>query len=72
MHYESSHHINIVSHSFRFHWQRTNSLFGESVSAVEWEIPQDAQLGLYRIRHFGHHKDLMQQIKSYIGVSLDL
>lgn len=36
---------------------------------VEWEIPDNALVGLYRIRHFGYHKNLWGSIYPYSGTS---
>ncbi|KAI1292183.1 Neutral ceramidase [Halotydeus destructor] len=53
----------------RFYWHRTNSLFGESIATIIWDVPLDVKRGIYRIRHFGSSKSLLQQIKSYTAVS---
>jgi len=42
--------------SLVFEWRRTNSVLGTSEVDVTWEIENDAQGGLYRIRHFGASK----------------
>lgn len=53
----------------RFYWHRTNSLFGESQATIIWDMPKNVKPGIYRIRHFGAHKSLLQSVKSYVGVS---
>ena len=58
----------ILTFGLRFIWKKTNTFFGESQATVVWNIPLDIQQGHYRIRHFGHSKNIMQQIKSYTGV----
>lgn len=53
----------------KFFWHRTNTLFGESQATILWDIPNGTQPGIYRIRHFGAAKSLLQQIKPYVGTS---
>ncbi|XP_076318087.1 neutral ceramidase isoform X1 [Tachypleus tridentatus] len=53
----------------RFHWYRTSSIFGESRVIISWNIPSDASPGTYRIRHYGHRKNLLQVIRPYVGTS---
>ncbi|XP_067225343.1 neutral ceramidase isoform X3 [Chanodichthys erythropterus] len=56
----------------RFHWEK--GLAGRSRSKVEWHIPLTAQTGTYRIQHFGHYKQSMDNstiIKPYVGTSDD-
>lgn len=53
----------------KFFWHRTNTLFGESQATILWDIPNGTQPGIYRIRHFGAAKSLLQQIKPYFGTS---
>lgn len=40
----------------RFHWLKGSNR--QSTSKVEWYIPPSAASGLYRIKHFGHYKQL--------------
>ena len=40
----------------KLYWIRTNSLFGYSKVKITWEIPQDSEAGVYRIRHIGSYK----------------
>ncbi len=55
---------------FRFHWIK--GLAGRSRSKVEWHIPLTAQTGTYRIQHFGHYKQIMDNntiTTPYVGTS---
>ncbi|XP_016407454.1 neutral ceramidase [Sinocyclocheilus rhinocerous] len=54
----------------RFHWIK--GLAGRSQSKVEWHIPLTAQTGTYRIQHFGHYKQIMDNntiTTAYVGTS---
>ncbi|XP_036937767.1 neutral ceramidase isoform X2 [Acanthopagrus latus] len=54
----------------RFHWLKGSNR--QSNSTVEWHIPLAAPSGSYRIRHFGHYKQLRNLkpvITPYEGVS---
>ncbi|XP_036405721.1 neutral ceramidase [Megalops cyprinoides] len=54
----------------RFHWVKGSG--AQSNATVEWHIPPSAQLGSYRIRHFGHYKELKglrPVITAYEGTS---
>lgn len=53
----------------KFYWRRTAPLFGQSQATVTWDIPDDAAPGTYRIRHFGHSKNLLQMVSPYEGSS---
>ena len=53
----------------KFYWHRTNSIFGESKATITWDIPLNTTRGIYRIRHFGASKSLLQTIRPYIGVT---
>lgn len=53
----------------KFYWHRTNSIFGESQATITWDIPSTTSPGIYRIRHFGASKSLLQVIKPYVGIS---
>lgn len=56
----------------RFHWEK--GLVGRSRSKVEWHIPLTAQTGTYRIQHFGHYKQSVDNgtiIQPYVGTSDD-
>jgi len=58
---------NDASLETKFLWKRTNSLLGNSEVTIIWEIPNNVKPGNYIIRHFGAHKNFLQQIKSYSG-----
>ncbi|XP_038591585.1 neutral ceramidase [Micropterus salmoides] len=54
----------------RFHWLKGSNQ--QSNSTVEWHIPPSAPSGSYRIRHFGHYKQLKglrPVITPYEGIS---
>ncbi|KAL3177189.1 hypothetical protein MRX96_009884 [Rhipicephalus microplus] len=53
----------------RFYWRRTSGFLGQSEATVMWEIPQSAEPGVYRIRHFGHSKNILQVVTPYEGSS---
>lgn len=71
------------SWSTKFIWERTSTFLGESRAIVEWEIPPPSsssssssssptsgcQPGLYRIRHEGAHKSILQKVSQYEGQS---
>uniref|UniRef100_A0A8D0KY80 Neutral ceramidase n=1 Tax=Strix occidentalis caurina TaxID=311401 RepID=A0A8D0KY80_STROC len=45
---------NDASWDTRFYW--TKGLLGRSNVTIEWHIPPDTELGIYRIRYFGHYR----------------
>ncbi|XP_051472982.1 putative neutral ceramidase C isoform X2 [Apus apus] len=45
---------NDASWDTRFYWSK--GIFGQSKVTIEWHIPQDTELGVYRIRYFGHYR----------------
>ncbi|KAG5855430.1 hypothetical protein ANANG_G00048980 [Anguilla anguilla] len=54
----------------RFHWIKGGG--AQSNATVEWHIPSSARPGTYRIRHFGHFKEiklLKPVITAYEGTS---
>lgn len=53
----------------KFVWTRTNALLGYSEATVVWEMNAAVKPGLYRVTHSGSHKTILQQIKSYTGIS---
>uniref|UniRef100_A0A8C4DS38 Neutral ceramidase n=1 Tax=Dicentrarchus labrax TaxID=13489 RepID=A0A8C4DS38_DICLA len=62
----------ILNNAFgcRFHWLKGSNR--QSNSTVEWHIPPSAPSGSYRIRHFGHYKQmkgLRPVITPYKGTS---
>ena len=40
----------------KLYWTLTNAILGFSKVKITWEIPFDASLGVYRIRHVGAYK----------------
>uniref|UniRef100_A0A8P4KFA6 Neutral ceramidase n=1 Tax=Dicentrarchus labrax TaxID=13489 RepID=A0A8P4KFA6_DICLA len=61
---------NDASWETRFHWLKGSNR--QSNSTVEWHIPPSAPSGSYRIRHFGHYKQmkgLRPVITPYKGTS---
>lgn len=52
----------------RYIWHRTNFALAHSEVEIRWWVTQDVTPGTYRIRHFGHHKQLLfRQIEPYEG-----
>ncbi|KAM4715150.1 neutral ceramidase [Anableps anableps] len=47
---------NDASWETRFHWLKGTNR--QNNATVEWYIPTSAPIGSYRIRHFGHYKEL--------------
>ncbi|KFW91712.1 Neutral ceramidase, partial [Phalacrocorax carbo] len=45
---------NDASWDTRFYW--TKGYFGRSNVTIEWHIPPGTELGVYRIRYFGHYR----------------
>ena len=42
---------------FRFEWFRTDNWTGaESEAEIRWYVPENMQIGKYRISHSGHEK----------------
>ncbi|KAM4624315.1 neutral ceramidase [Polymixia lowei] len=55
----------------RFHWLKGSGR--QSNATVEWHIPASAQPGSYRIRHYGHYKQMKgfrPVITAYEGTSM--
>ena len=65
--------FSLSSSAKRFSWRHTGfigELTGESQATVEWDIPPSVTPGTYRIRHFGHHKEIFKStIVPYNGTS---
>lgn len=53
----------------KLHWTRTNVILGESTVTIEWEIPENAANGTYRIMHRGYHKDIFSSKHFYSGLT---
>ncbi|KMT05143.1 hypothetical protein BVRB_7g172910 [Beta vulgaris subsp. vulgaris] len=51
----------------RFKWSRPGKLSARSQATIEWRIPQGAQAGVYRIRHFGAAKGLFGSVHHFEG-----
>lgn len=52
---------------FRFRWERVSSLLGTSDVDTYWNIPEDTEIGTFRICHFGHNRQLLGSIFPYEG-----
>jgi len=52
-----------------FHWERTSTVLGTSEVRIVWEIPEDSEKGVYRIRYFGDAKSIGGKISAFEGVS---
>ena len=52
-----------------FIWNRDSVLLGTSDATVLWDIPLDTKPGLYRIRYFGDHKNIIGKIQEFEGAS---
>eukprot|EP00164_Ancoracysta_twista_P004307 GFYU01005800.1.p1 GENE.GFYU01005800.1~~GFYU01005800.1.p1 ORF type:complete len:712 (+),score=286.13 GFYU01005800.1:172-2307(+) len=48
-----------------FHWARHG--VSESIITITWDIPADADAGVYRIGHFGNSRSILQSVKAYSG-----
>ncbi|KAI9599014.1 Neutral/alkaline nonlysosomal ceramidase [Syncephalis fuscata] len=54
--------------STRYKWDKVNGL-GQNRAVIEWDIEADTIPGTYRIRHFGHHRTVFQQVIAHTGTS---
>jgi neutral ceramidase len=52
-----------------YRWSRVSTILGTSLVTATWTIPEDAQLGTYRIRHNGEFKERSGEINAYQGFS---
>jgi len=52
-----------------YEWKRTSTILGTSEVTISWEIPNDVEIGKYRIRYFGDSKSFDGEISSFEGVS---
>ena len=52
-----------------YEWKRTSTVWGTSEVTISWEIPNDVEIGRYRIKYFGDAKSLGGEISSFEGVS---
>ncbi|KAL2629939.1 hypothetical protein R1flu_014625 [Riccia fluitans] len=55
--------------STRFSWYRLRTMSPGSFAKISWEIPENVQAGIYRIRHFGAYKHLFGSVKHFTGTS---
>ncbi|GAB2242991.1 hypothetical protein Droror1_Dr00019766 [Drosera rotundifolia] len=53
----------------RFKWSRPLKLSTHSYATIEWRIPESAEPGVYRIRHFGASRSLFGSIHLFTGSS---
>jgi len=55
----------------KFIWDRPldNSLDSQSMAKILWDIPEDAAVGTYRIKHHGDAKSLRGKLTAFTGVS---
>ncbi|XP_053307311.1 putative neutral ceramidase C [Spea bombifrons] len=61
---------NDASWETRYYWHKGTG--NQSNGTVEWHIPSSVQPGIYRIRHFGHYKQLLvPRVTPYEGISSD-
>ncbi|XP_078658590.1 neutral ceramidase B-like isoform X2 [Branchiostoma floridae x Branchiostoma belcheri] len=60
---------NDASWDTMYKWKRTNVLVGHSEATITWTISPGTPPGIYRIRHFGHSKNLVGEITSFVGSS---
>ena len=51
----------------KFKWARSG--VSESVVTIEWDVPASAATGQYRIRYYGDHRNVLQQITPFTGTS---
>lgn len=50
-------------------WKRTSFILGHSTTDVIWTIPENAEEGNYRIRHFGSARHIFGGFTQYDGTS---
>ncbi|KAF7283401.1 hypothetical protein GWI33_000693 [Rhynchophorus ferrugineus] len=53
----------------RFIWKKTSVLMGTSEAEIQWDVRENIQPGVYRIRHFGYYKLILGGIFPYEGTS---
>ncbi|XP_049948668.1 neutral ceramidase-like isoform X1 [Schistocerca serialis cubense] len=51
----------------KFLWRRTSTPLGMSEATVVWSVPEDAEPGVYRLRHSGHSKYILGGVFPYSG-----
>ncbi|XP_061967068.1 neutral ceramidase 2-like [Populus nigra] len=53
-----------------FKWKSDNSSLYTSLATIEWEVPEEASSGVYRLRHFGSSKKAQHSpIEYFTGAS---
>ncbi|KAK1419244.1 hypothetical protein QVD17_28407 [Tagetes erecta] len=53
----------------KFKWSRPSKLSTRSYATIEWQIPEEAVSGVYRITHFGASKSLFGSVNHFTGSS---
>ncbi|KAL8202173.1 hypothetical protein R6Q57_011320 [Mikania cordata] len=53
----------------KFKWSRPSKLSTRSYATIEWQIPDEAVSGVYRITHFGASKSLFGSVNQFTGSS---
>lgn len=53
----------------KFLWSRPSDLSSQSYATIQWQIPETAAAGIYRIRHFGAYKYIWTSVKHFTGTS---
>ncbi|KAI3797131.1 hypothetical protein L1987_32384 [Smallanthus sonchifolius] len=53
----------------KFKWSRPSKLSTRSYATIEWQIPDEAVSGVYRITHFGASKSLFGSVNHFTGSS---
>nr|XP_043607298.1 neutral ceramidase 2-like [Erigeron canadensis] len=53
----------------KFKWSRPSKLSTRSYATIEWQIPDEAISGVYRITHFGASKTLFGSVNHFTGSS---
>ncbi|KAK9049412.1 hypothetical protein SSX86_031619 [Deinandra increscens subsp. villosa] len=51
----------------KFKWSRPSKLSARSYATIEWQIPDEAVSGVYRITHFGASKPLFGSVNRFTG-----
>jgi neutral ceramidase len=53
--------------SLTFSWRRTSEILGTSEAEITWEIEDDAEPGVYRLRYFGDARALGGSVTEFEG-----
>lgn len=53
----------------KFMWKRTSFILGHSTTEIMWDIPETADEGNYRIRHYGSARHIFGGFSQYEGTS---